>query len=150
MKDMSVRRGTEGDLHKAGRLWLAMVAELAPSFTPNVDWWRKIAASHLKTGQYAMFVAEDSGQRIVGFLDLFIYPEPSTGKAHAVGQHFYVQPEARRTRVAKALYDAAEQFAIKKKAAIMELFCFDNEKAMWARKGYSPLRTLMRKEVSHV
>jgi GNAT superfamily N-acetyltransferase len=145
-----VRRGTTGDVHKAGRLWLAMVAELAPEFTPNVGWWRSMAASHLKSGHYAMFVAEDLGSRMVGFIDLFLYPEPATGKVHAVGQHFYLVPAARRTRAAWALYNAAERFAREKKAEVMELFCFDNEKAMWARKGYSPLRTLMRKEISHV
>ncbi len=143
---MVIRRATEGDVHKAGRLWLAMVGELAPHFTPNVEWWRKMALAHMRSGNYVMFVAE-TGQRLAGFLDLFLYPEPSTGKVHAVGQHFYVDMEHRHTRVAWRLYEQAVHHAVESKAEVMELFCFDSEKAMWTRKGYSALRTLMRKEI---
>lgn len=147
--NVAVRKATEGDLHKAGRLWLAMVKELAPQFTPNVVRWRALARTHMRSGGYVMFVAE-GGQKLAGFLDLFLYPEPSTGKVHAVGQHFYLGPEYRSGKTAWRLYDEAVGYAVSKKAQVMELFCFDGEKAMWARKGYVPLRTLMRKEISHV
>jgi len=144
---VTIRKGNEGDLAKVGRLWLAMTQELAPSFTPNLDWWRKMARAHMQGGNYTMLVAE-AGQKIIGFIDWFLYPEPSTGKVHAVGQHFYVAPEARRGKTAWALYAAAEGVVEMSAAKVMELFCFEKEQPMWAKRGYRPLRTLMRKEMN--
>lgn len=123
-----------------------MVRELAPEYTPNVEWWREHAKRFLSAGTYQAFVAEDGG-RIVGFLDGFIFPEPSTGKLHGVGQHFYVLPEYRGTSAAGLLYRHLLKTARESGCQVIELFCFDREKSFWLKKGYKPVRSMVRREI---
>lgn len=106
-----IRKGTENDILKISRLWLKMVDELAPDYTPNVEWWREIAYNTIRNGMYHVFVIEEGG-RLLGFLDFFLYPEPSTGKVHMVGQHFWVEPEMRSNCVSGKLYRTALKSAI--------------------------------------
>lgn len=144
---MIIREGTEPDIIKISRLWLDMVKEMKPEYEPNVEWWRKIALQHLRSGIYYFYVADDGG-KIVGFIDFFMYPEPSTGKKHCVGQHFFLKPEYRGKTTGRELYERSLSKGKKLGAKIIELFCFENERAMWKRKGFKSLRTLMRMEVS--
>ena len=143
---VQIREGNEGDIVKVSRLWVEMVREMRPDFTPNVEWWRKIARESMRQGPYAMLVA-DSGGKIVGFLDWFVFPEPSTGKIHMVGQHLFLLPEYRTTGIGRTLYERAIEFGKSKGITTFELFCFDNEKLHWEKRGFSALRTLMRKEI---
>ena len=144
---VNVRQATEADIVKASRLWLEMLAEMAPQFdTPNVQWWREIAAVNMRQGQYHMLVVDDGG-KIVGFLDWFLFPEPSTGKVHVVGQHFYLKPEYRGHGLGRELYEKAVSWVREHKLGTIELFCFDKELPMWEKRGFKPLRTLLRKEV---
>lgn len=143
---IQIRQANEGDITKAGRLWLEMVREMRPDFTPNVEWWRKIARESMRQGSYALLVADDGG-KIVGFLDWFLFPEPSTGKIHMVGQHLFLLPEYRNSGVGRDLYERALDHGKSKGITTFELFCFDNEKPHWEKRGFSPLRTLMRKEL---
>jgi GNAT superfamily N-acetyltransferase len=144
---MIIRRGTEHDVLKVSRLWLKMVEELAPDFTPNVVWFRNHAHKFLKTGDYAIFVAEEGG-KIVGFIDFFIFPEPSTGKIHGVGQHFYVSPEYRGNCISGQLYKKTVDTMKKVGCQALELFCMDNEKRIWTKKGYKPVRTMVRRYIN--
>ena len=149
---MIIREALEVDIIKASRLWLEMIAEMRPDFTPNVAWWRKIAATSMRSGDYFMIVADDGG-RVVGFLDWFIFPEPSTGKIHAVGQHMFLKPEFRGSGVGRKLYEIALDRVTNRGITTIDLFCFDNEKQMWEKRGFVPLRTLLRKnlqEARHV
>lgn len=141
-----IRPGTANDILKVSRLWLQMVTELAPELTPNVEWWRAHALNFLKNGAYHFFVA-DLGGKLVGFLDYFIFPEPSTGKWHGVGQHLFVLPEHRRTGIGGLLYRSTVKDMMKKGCTVQELFCFESELPGWIKKGYKPKRTLVRKEV---
>ena len=146
---MQIRQANEGDLVKASRLWLEMVKEMRPDFTPNVEWWRKIARDSMRQGSYSMLVADDGG-KIVGFLDWFLFPEPSTGQIHMVGQHLFLTPELRGTGVGRELYEKTMEIGVKRGVKIFELFCFDAEQVYWKKRGFSPLRTLMRKEIRDV
>ena len=95
-------------------------------------------------GTYTMFVAEEGG-KLAGFGDFFIWPEPATGKVHMIGQHLYVKPEFRNTAIPGKLYASGIKAAKKKGATVFELFCFEKEQQMWNKKGYRPIRTLMRR-----
>ncbi len=133
---------------KISRLWWDMVREMRPDWEPRQDWWREHCFGFLRTGRYFIFAAEEGG-KIVGFLDYFIFPEPSTGKIHAVGQHFYVKPEYRRTRVAWHLYQSAFM-AAKQRAENIDLFCFPEEEKFWKKRGFKPIRLSMRLGVQNV
>jgi GNAT superfamily N-acetyltransferase len=144
---MVIRQATEADIVKASRLWLEMLAEMAPQFgTPNVKWWREIATTGMRQGTYFMLVADEGG-KLVGFADWFLFPEPSTGQIHAVGQHLYLKPEYRGRGVGRELLKTAETHAMAKGVKAIDMFCFDKEKPMWEKHGYKPLRSLLRKEV---
>lgn len=146
MDGVIIRKGNEGDVIKVSRLWLEMLKEMKPEYTPNIEWWRTICIESLRSKRYMIFIAELGGS-IKGFLDLFLFPEPSTGKIHAIGQHFFIRPNYRKNGIAYSLYKRAIKESIKNKASIFELFCFDNEKDMWMKKGFKPIRNLLRKEM---
>lgn len=141
-----IRDAYEADIVKASRLWLEMVNEMRPDFTPNIGWWRKIATDAMRQGSYFMIVADDGG-KVVGFLDWFLFPEPSTGKVHAVGQHLFLKPELRGTGIGRCLYESAIEKVKETGILTVELFCFENEKPMWEKRGFVPLRTLLRKQL---
>lgn len=143
---MIIRYATIKDIPAIANLWVEMVKELAPDYKPNKTWWVEQATKLLETNIYISLIAV-SGDEVIGFIDAFLYPEPSTGKLHLVGQHFYVQPGHRGTDVAPRLYHEVLRFAKKNKVDILELFCFDSEKSMWQRKGFKSVRTLMRRSL---
>jgi GNAT superfamily N-acetyltransferase len=127
-------------------LWLALVKELAPDYTPNRDWWCDMAENLIKTDVYHI-LAYESGSKLIGFIDFFIYPEPSTGKIHGVGQHFYVLPEYRYTGISGKLYRSAIKYGKDHGAEMMEFCCFYADINKWQRKGYIPLRAIMRRSI---
>jgi GNAT superfamily N-acetyltransferase len=143
---MLIRQANEGDLLKASRLWLEMVQEMRPDFTPNVEWWRKIARESMRRGNYSMLVVDDGG-KLVGFLDWFLFPEPSTGRIHMVGQHLFLKSELRGTGIGRELYEKTMEIGTARGVKTFELFCFDAEQSYWEKRGFAPLRTLMRKEI---
>lgn len=141
-----VRFATPEDVKILSGLWEQMVHELAPDYTPRRDWWESLAEELLKTSAYKALMAIDTVTGIVvGFLDGFLFPEPSTGKLHAVGQHFFVLPEYRNTTVARRLYAEAYRVAKVAGASVMELFCFPKERRFWNRHGFESARVLMRR-----
>jgi len=132
------------DVPEIAALWVRMVKELAPDYTPRRDWWEDMAVALLKTDIYHLCTAQVDGH-LVGFIDGFLYPEPSTGQLHAVGQHFYVLPDYRQTSIAARLYREAIRFAHARQASVLEFFCFDEQKSSWLNKGYKPVRTMLRR-----
>jgi GNAT superfamily N-acetyltransferase len=143
---MMIREGTISDIFKVSRLWRDMVLEMKPDWKPNLQWWRDYCQKFLEGGNYFIFVDED-GERLNGFVDMFLFPEPSTGMVHLIGQHFYVRPYKRKTTIAGHLYRKALHLAKQKGVGAIDLFCFDNEKPMWEKRGFSQARALMRMEV---
>ena len=144
-----IRAATESDVLKISRLWFLMVREMRPEWDPNPALWREHCFNFLRSGKYFIFVAEEGG-RILGFIDYFLFAEPSTNKLHAVGQHFYMIPEFRKGKTAWWLYKVATDTAKKLGARVLELHCFESELPKWKRKGYEPTRFLVRQEVVNV
>lgn len=143
---MNIRYAEKEEIGAVSGLWLQMVKEAAPDYAPNVEWWVKMAEGLFDTGNYRIAVAEsDTG--IIGFLDWMLYPEPSTGKIHAVGQHFFVLHEHRDKDIAGRLYKRVVR-DMKRYTQAIDLFCFETERRFWQKKGYRPKRFLMRR--SHV
>ena len=141
---MKIRLGTESDLHKVARLWLQLVIELAPELNPNVSWWRKLAGQHIKTKNYFIYVAELGG-RLIGFIDYFLFPEPATSKVHCIGQHFYILPEHRKSKVAGNLWRTAIKASKAQGAQVHELFCFEKEVEFWNKRKFHVKRLLLRR-----
>lgn len=141
---MKIIKGTIEDIEEVSQLWLEMVKELAPSYEPRVDWWQVIAKRAMEGGDYRLFILKDD-ESMVGFVDFFIFPEPSTGMLHSVGQHLYVQPAYRDNKMTGRLWRAAIKEAKNSGSKNIELCCFDNEQSGWQKKGFVPVRTLMRR-----
>ena len=147
---MVIRAGLQSDILKVSRLWVELVKELGPELTPNVEWWREHAEIYMRSGVYFVFVAEEGG-RPVGFIDYFLFKEPATSKVHAVGQHFYVLPEYRKSKVSGQLWRKAMTHGKKNGAQIYELYCFEKELPFWKRHSFLPKRNLVRREIiNHV
>lgn len=143
---MIIRKGTDRDIEEVSNLWLEMVKELAPDYMPNIEWWQEMACELVKSNTYHIIIAKN-GERIIGFIDFFLYPEPATGLVHAVGQHFYVKPDYRKGMVSSRLWKRALTLAKEKDAENIELFCFENEQSMWMKKKFKPVRILVRRSM---
>lgn len=147
---IAVVEATSEDLSVTQQLWLDMVKEKRPDWSPRSDWWLVLAEELLRSGTYTQLVAIDStAMEAAGFLDFLVFPEPSTGKIHMVGQHLYVRPEYRGSSAALRLIRAAKKKAGKQGASVVELFAFSDEVDQWTKVGFSPVRILMRSE-THV
>lgn len=146
---MRIETGDFATIHVAANMWVDMVLEKRPDWKPNIDWWMTIAAQNMAAGHYSQLFAID-GDEAIGFGDFFMFPEPSTGEIHCVGQHLYVKPEYRGTWAASRLVRAWNKVALDMGATKMELFAFQDEQGRWKKVGFEPVRVLMRKGVKHV
>jgi len=144
---MIIRQGTESDLNKIGRLWLEMVRELTPNYTPMLDWWKAITINLMRNNkEYYVFVADDNG-KIVGFLDFLLLAEASTGKVQALGRHYYVKPEYRKTKIASEIYHESCEEAIKRGAKAFTLLCLPKGVRFWKKRGFKIDEVSMRMEM---
>ena len=145
---MIIRTATKEDAYKVSCLWEQMVNESRPDFTPNREWWEKMFISFMNTPiiKYNVVVAEYEGE-LVGFIDGFVFPEPSTGKVHGVGQHFYILPEHRQSTIAGRLYVDIVGIALRSGAEVLEFFCFPEGIPFWSKRGFTTARIMMRREV---
>ena len=115
-----IRKGSEADIEQVSRLWLDMVRELNPSYTPSIEWWKNITLGLMRFYEnYHLFVAE-AAQDAVGFLDFMTVPEPATGCAHAVCRHLYVRPERRNSGISNSLLRQFNESAKMDGAAVLE------------------------------
>jgi len=146
---MKIIQGDLTTIPLAAELWMEMVKESRPDWEPNPHWWIDIAQKNMISGSYTQLFAVD-GDDVCGFGDLFLFPEPSTGKLHCVGQHIYVRVPYRGSSAARSLVREWYKIAKDSGASYMELFAFDDEKERWNKKGFLPARVLMRKEMKHV
>lgn len=144
---ISVRIAEPEDIQQVSDLWLKMVNEIYPENTPRQDWWIEICKALMTTERYFIVIAEVDG-RIVGFIDGFAFPEPSTGKIHGVGQHMYVSPEYRSTSAARKLYKKGIQIARRLfNVQVREFYCTPENRPFWEKKGYVSHRLMMRRTV---
>lgn len=141
--ECKIRKANEDDLDEINLLWLKMVKELTEYHNPNLEWWKNIARDSLKSGTYTILIALVNS-KIVGFIDWFYFPEPLTGKIHAVGQHFFVHPAYRKTSVGYLLYKNGLKMVKEKNIKVLDLFSSikDNK---WNKIGYIPIRKIMRR-----
>jgi len=144
---IAIRRGSEADIDRVGRLWLDMVRELNPSYAPNVEWWKNITLGMMRHYEnYLLFVAE-CAQDVVGFIDFMTVPEPATGCAHAVCRHLYVTLDWRNTGISRRLLLQYEASAKESGAVLLELECGQEQYRFWQGMGYGPVGSKMRKGV---
>lgn len=142
-------RLVKGDLSTvdiAAELWVEMVKESRPDWSPNPQWWMDIAARNMALGHYMqLFVLSDDD--VCGFGDFFMFPEPSTGELHCTGQHLYVKPEYRGSAAAMLLVRRWHKIAKESGAKRLEMFTFYDEMDKWKKCGFDAARVLMRKEL---
>ncbi len=141
-----IRPATADDLSEIAILWKQMVLEKRPSWFPDVNIWMLMAKQLMATDIYTLLVGVVDG-KIVGFVDGMIFVEPSTGKKHGVGQHFYVIPD-HRGMIGGLLYKEIVYEAVKNNVEILEFFSFPEEVNSWFKRGYSIARCLMRREIN--
>lgn len=141
-----IRAAIESDLKEIALLWKQMVLEKKPSWIPDVNIWLIMAKQLMASGIYTILVGIVDG-KIVGFVDGMIFVEPSTGKKHGVGQHFYVIPE-HRGYIGGQLYKEIVYEAVKKDVEVLEFFSFPEEVKTWFDRGFSIARCLMRREIN--
>lgn len=147
MKDFTIRQATKDDIPKIVELWEQMVNEARGQWLPNKDIWAAMAVQLMQSGMYHLLVAEEKGE-MIGFIDGMMFNEPSTGKMHGVGQHFFIKPEHRKSMVGGELYREIMVIALSKGAEILEFFCFPEMIKEWVKRGFFPARILMRREVN--
>jgi GNAT superfamily N-acetyltransferase len=144
---ITIRKGSEADIERVSCLWLDMVRELNPSYTPSIEWWKNITLGLMRFyANYHLFVAEEA-QDAVGFVDFMTVPEPATGRAHAVCRHLYVRPERRNSGISNSLLRQFNESAKMDGAVILEVECGDEQFRFWQRMGYGLVGFKMRKHV---
>ena len=143
---MIISQGSAETLGNVSDLWEQMVGEARPDWVPNKDAWKTMALALFNTGNYVQLLAIENN-KLVGFGDFVFFNEPSTGKLHSVGQHFYILPEYRKGQAGYKMYRAWKEISKGFGATVMELFSFADETARWTKVGFTPARTLLRKEI---
>lgn len=141
-----IRPATTEDVGRIAELWEAMVREMRPDWNPRRDVWQEMCLQLMAQPQYVMFVAEVDGG-IVGFADGLMFLEPSTGKFHGVGQHFYISHSHRKGILPGLLYREIISTSLLRGAEVLEFFCFQEELPFWRRHGYNPARVMVRSHV---
>ena len=137
-----IRLATTEDVKEISALWEKMVLSMRPEWEPRRDIWEAMCVAMLDSGYYSILVAEKDN-KIVGFVDGLVTPEPASGKIHGVGQHFFIVPEY-RGMLGGELYREIVSLALKKGAEVLEFFCFPEELTFWQRHGYQAGRIMVR------
>ena len=141
---MLIRRGQITDVYEVSRLWLDMVKESNEPADPDVNMWRGWTASLMQTPAYYMFVAEEDN-RIVGFIDFTIMPEPGRSTWKAMGGAFYVVPKSRGGIATKKLWESFSDTAKKSNATELHGFCFPERFEFWKKHGFNVEGIVIRK-----
>lgn len=146
---MIYREATIDDIEAIADLWEAMVIEMRPGWSPDKELWADMAKALVSMDglSYTIIVSETEDNEIVGFVDGMIFQEPSTGKRHGVGQHFYVVPFYRKSHVGAKLYESIISEALRNDAEILEFFCFPEDLEFWGKRGFKQVRCLVRREI---
>lgn len=140
-----IRMATKEDVGNISLLWEKMVLSMRPGWQPSREVWEGMCIAMMDSGFYSVLVVEKD-KNIVGFADGMMFPEPSTGKMHGVGQHFFILPEY-RGMLGGELYREIISLALEKGAEVLEFFCFPEELPFWNRHGYQPARIMVRRYV---
>ena len=133
------------DIEELSHLWLNMIYEVVPSPNPRVDWWKSYIEEFMKNDLYHCYYAEID-DKVVGFMDAMLYPDPITGKLYAQCMHTYVLPEY-RPDATFVLYKKVLNEGRKHKVDAFELNCFDPTKSFWEKHGMKCFGYHMRKDL---
>lgn len=143
---MTIRLALVTDIFELSRLWAAMAREADPTMKPNLEMWRNYVVGLMRYEGYFMFVAEDE-DRLIGFIDYTMQPEPGKGIWIAVINYFYVLPEVRTSEVSGQLWKSAIESARKNNAKEFSSICFPEKLEFWQRHGFETQFLGIRKEL---
>jgi GNAT superfamily N-acetyltransferase len=142
---MTIRFANKEDIPEIADLWLAMVLEEYPDNQPSKETWMRWC-ENLMNAEMSYISIAVVDNKIVGFVEVLKYLEPSDNKFHGVGQHLYVKPEYRKTLIAyyiwRKVYKKFREIGID----VCELFCSCEKTGFWEKKGFAPKRVLMRRQ----
>jgi GNAT superfamily N-acetyltransferase len=138
-----IRQATPKDITKVSQLWLYLTKEQVKDCCPNVSWWCDRIFRMMKTPDYFMLVAEE-GDDILGFIDLILFDEPTDSKRHAVGQHFYVLPEKRGTKVSAKLWKTILDL-IRDRVEVLDAMCGEKQQKFWEKRNFKQKFSMMQK-----
>jgi len=132
---MIIRRALVTDIFELSRLWAGMVSEADAAMTPNLEMWRGYIVGLMNYQGYFMFVAEENN-RLVGFVDYAMQPEPGKGIWIAVINFFYVSPEFRGADASGQLWKAVIESARENNAKEFSSICFPEKLEFWEKHGF--------------
>lgn len=139
---MIIRTGTERDLSEVSALWLSMVHEISPEFSPNLDWWFQETKEIIQSPEYIMMIGQE-GDEIVGFSDGFMQLQPSMGKKVFYSRHTYIKPEYRHTQLMKYLYEGVRDFGLLNGSDTLLFCCNEVTFPLWSGHGYTQIERVM-------
>lgn len=132
---MIIRRGLVTDVFELSRLWGYFVRESDPELNPDLLMWRDFVVGMMNYRGYHMFIAEHKN-KIVGFIDYAIQPEPGKGILNATINYFYVIPEYRKDDVSGQLWKNAIEEAKKNNVTEFVSMCFPEKLEFWKKHGF--------------
>jgi GNAT superfamily N-acetyltransferase len=144
---MIIRRGLITDIFELSRLWVYMAKECDTSLSPDIDMWRGYISNLMNYKGYFMFVAEVDN-KLIGFIDYVMQPEPGKGIWLAVINYFYVLPEYREKEVSGLLWKAAIKSAKSNNASEFFSFCFPEKLKFWEKHGFKTECFTIRREIA--
>lgn len=134
------------EVESVAELWLSMGLELHPQSTPSRETWIELTQGLFRSGKYHIVVAEHEGQ-LVGFVDGFVYLEPTSGQLTGISQYIYIMPAYRMGDVAPRMYELIQRLVNGDGAQTVLITAELQTKRMWERKGFVVEKYIMRKQV---
>ena len=143
---MIIRRGLITDIFELSRLWCCMVKEADASLTPNLEMWRGYISGLMQYKGYFMFVAEEEN-KLVGFIDYSMTPEPGKGVWVAMINYFYVSDDYRSSDVGGKLWKTAIESAKENGAVEFSSICFPEKLDFWRKHEFQAYGHAIRRVV---
>ena len=146
---MIIERATEFDLEEVALLWEKAVLEIHSSYIPNKEWWKTRTQVFMNTPgiRYVMFVTRNNNNKVVGFVDGSIHPEPTTGLFHAIGHHLFVLPEYRGS-IGGQLYKTFITYVLNfEDVKVMDAAVSLKSKSFWVKRNFEVFHYLIRRFV---
>jgi GNAT superfamily N-acetyltransferase len=142
---MDIRQANVTDVFELSRLWSFLLKESEPGYKPNLEMWRRYMCGMMSFKGYFCFVAEEDN-KIIGFIDFAMQPEPGKGVWMAVINYFYVLPE-HRGEVSGKLWEKAIESAKQNNAAEFFSFCFADKLDFWKNHGFKEEGFIIRRVI---
>jgi GNAT superfamily N-acetyltransferase len=144
---MTIRAALEADLYRVFEMGVSFIVS-EPRYAMIFQWQpeafeafvRELHASELA----GILVVEDDAGALVGMLVLTIVPNPFGGPPWAEEFAYWLEPRARRGRLAHNLLGAAEDWARREGASVLKMVAPWGSQIgkLYERRGYEPLETI--------